>query len=116
MGVGGFSVAGRGPGVSQGRGTLPQGAAWLLYFHRPPTLPLAVAPAFLLLQMENELFFRSEGLMEPQKEWPIRPSPNPGSQPWASQGRPSALASPGCSQGEGLTCHPTPFSDAHTLL
>jgi hypothetical protein len=102
VGVGGFSVAGRGPGVSQGRGTLPQGAAWLLYFHRPPTLPLAVAPAFLLLQMENELF--------------LRPSPNPGSQPWASQGRPSALASPGCSQGEGLTCHPTPFSDAHTLL
>lgn len=34
------------------------GTSWPLYFQRPPTLPLAVAPAFLLLQMGSKSLLR----------------------------------------------------------
>lgn len=81
------------------------GASAGLYFQRPPTLPLAVAPAFLLLQMGSKLVlsFRPSG---------ARPWPSPLSS--LSQAPSWRLCSPRLLAGRWA--RPGPQSPPHTFL
>lgn len=91
--------------------SLPWGPHWLLYFQRPPTLPLAVAPAFLLLQMGSKLVLSVRGsgtLVEP----PPRPWQVPG-RPLADI-RPSRPCQPRLFSGRGA--RPGPPSPRRTFL
>lgn len=66
----------------------------LLYFQRPPTLPLAVVPAFLLLQMGSKvvLSMRVSGTLANPSPGPWQ-TPDPGSSVRSNSGSPSASPS-----------------------